>query len=69
MSATIAPWPVCPPPHDGESLHSWFERVAACYGLSAHRMLSRGALDFRAVTPGRNTPYFPGIFEHPAVMC
>jgi hypothetical protein len=30
----------CPPPHDGESLHSWFERVAAFYGLSAHRMLS-----------------------------
>jgi alpha-methylacyl-CoA racemase len=26
-----------------------------------------GALDFRAVTPGRNTLYFPGIFEHPAV--
>ncbi len=40
MSATLAPWPVCPPPHDGESSHSWFERVAACYGLSAHRMLS-----------------------------
>ncbi len=27
----------------------------------------RGALDFAAITPGRNTPYFPGIFEHPAV--
>jgi hypothetical protein len=40
VSATLAPWPVCPPPHDGESLHSWFERVAAFYGLSAHRMLS-----------------------------
>jgi hypothetical protein len=26
-----------------------------------------GALDFSAITPGRNTPYFPGIFEHPAV--
>jgi hypothetical protein len=40
VSTTLAPWPVCPPPHNGESLHSWFERVAAFYGLSAHRMLS-----------------------------
>jgi hypothetical protein len=32
--------PVCPPPHGDESLHSWFERVAAYYGLSPHRMLS-----------------------------
>ncbi len=40
MSTVLAPWPVCPPPYEGESLHSWFERVAAFYGLSAHRMLS-----------------------------
>jgi len=40
VSATLAPWPLCPPPHADESLHSWFERVAACYGLSANRMLS-----------------------------
>jgi hypothetical protein len=40
VSATLAPWPVCPPPHGGESLHSWFERVAAYYGLSPCGMLS-----------------------------
>ena len=40
MSTVLAPWPVCPPPHEDESLHSWFERVAAFYGLTAHRMLN-----------------------------
>jgi hypothetical protein len=40
VNASLAPWPVCPPPYDGESLHSWFERVSAFYGLPAHRMLS-----------------------------
>jgi transposase len=29
----------------------------------------RGALDFAAITPGRNTAYFPKIFEPPSVRC
>jgi hypothetical protein len=29
---------------DGESLHSWFERGAARYGVSAHQVLRRSAL-------------------------
>jgi hypothetical protein len=40
VSTVLAPWPVCPPPHEDESLHSWFERVAAFYRLTAHRMLN-----------------------------
>ena len=34
--------------------------------LGASR-ITGGALDFAAVTPGRNTPYFPRNFEAPAV--
>jgi hypothetical protein len=40
MTTAVVPWPVCPSPHEDESLHSWFERVSAFYSLPAHRMLS-----------------------------
>jgi hypothetical protein len=35
--------------------------------FSPPQSVLRGALDFAAITPGRNIPYFPRIFEPPAV--
>jgi len=39
MTVVRPQWPVSPPPAEDESLHSWFERVGARYGLSPRRML------------------------------
>jgi len=60
MTATISPWPVCPPPYGSESLHSWFERVGAAYGLSAHRLLSSIARGLPR-RPGRQGAFNVGV--------
>jgi TniQ len=50
MTVVRPEWPISPPPAEDESLHSWFERVGARYGLSPRRMLEA------AIKPLRISP-------------